>query len=161
MARRATGTGKKVAKKAVRKSAGKVTRKPKARSKPSRPKHEFTRGLYGWITHTDLASADPTATKAWCAKVLGWKFTQSLPIPGGEVHLFAYSAKGGGAVRPLSPPERPGSIPYVHVRDAAAAFAKALEGGAEEMMAPTRVMEGVTVAIVRAPGGVPIGFSGP
>jgi hypothetical protein len=24
-----------------------------------------------------------------------------------------------------------------------------------------RVMEGVTIAIVRAPGGVPIGFSGP
>ena len=25
----------------------------------------------------------------------------------------------------------------------------------------TRIMEGVTVAIVRAPGGVPIGFCGP
>ena len=29
------------------------------------------------------------------------------------------------------------------------------------MLAPTRVMEGVTVAIVRAPGGVAIGLSGP
>jgi hypothetical protein len=29
------------------------------------------------------------------------------------------------------------------------------------MMPPDRVMEGVTIAIVRAPGGVPIGFSGP
>jgi hypothetical protein len=57
------------------------------------------RGLYGWITHTDLASNDPAATKAWCQKVLGWTFTLSLPVPGG--------------------------------------------------------------AIVRAPGGVPIGFSGP
>ena len=85
----------------------------------------------------------------------------SLPMPGGEVHLFAYSAQGGGGVRPTNPPELPGSIPYVHVPDAAAAFAKALKEGAEEMMAPTRVMEGVTVAIVRAPGGVPIGFSGP
>jgi len=41
------------------------------------------------------------------------------------------------------------------------AVEQALREGAEEMMAPERVMEGVTVAIVRAPGGVPIGFSGP
>ena len=126
------------------------------------PRHEFTQGLYGWITHTDLASNDPAATKAWCAAVLGWTFTMDLPVAGGgQVHLFAYSEKGGGAVRPVSPPEVPGSIPYVHVANADAAFAKAIAAGAEEMLAPTRVMEGVTVAIVRAPGGVPIGFSGP
>lgn len=92
------------------------------------PKHEFTDGLYGWITHTDLASRDPGATKAWCAKVLGWTFRPSFAV---------------------------------HVADAAAAFAKALEEDAEKMLAPTCVMDGVTVAIVRAPGGVPIGFSGP
>jgi predicted enzyme related to lactoylglutathione lyase len=130
-------------------------------SSGSAPKHVPTQGLYGWITHTDLASANPAATREWCIKVLGWTFRPSFPIPGGEVHLFAYSDKGGGAVRSLSPPEVPGSIPYVHVADAQAAFDKACREGAEEMMAPTRVMEGVTVAIVRAPGGVPIGFSGP
>ena len=75
--------------------------------------------------------------------------------------MFVYSDKGGGGIRPANPPETPGSLPYVHVPDAAAAFEKALREGAEEMMPPTRVMEGVTVAIVRAPGGVPIGFSGP
>ena len=42
-----------------------------------------------------------------------------------------------------------------------ATFAKALREGAEEMMAPETIMEGVRLAIVRAPGGVPIGFSGP
>jgi hypothetical protein len=130
-------------------------------SRSSPPKHEFTRGLYGWITHTDLASRDPAATKAWCAKVLGWTFTASFPVPGGEYHLFAYSDQGGGGIRPNNPAEAPGSLPYVHVADATAAFETALREGAEEMMRPTRVMEGVTVAIVRAPGGVPIGFSGP
>ena len=90
-------------------------RKTSTKSRP--PKHKFTRGLYGWITHTDLASLDPAATKAWCAKVLGWKFKPSFPVPGGEVHLFAYSAKGGGAVRSINPPEVPGSLPYVHVPD--------------------------------------------
>ena len=125
-------------------------------------RHEFTQGLFGWITHTDLASADPAATKAWAAKVLGWTFTMDLPMPGGgAVHMFAYSKQGGGAIRPNSPPEQPGSIPYVHVADAQAAYDKALAEGAEEMLSPVRVMEGVTVAVVRAPGGVPIGFSGP
>jgi hypothetical protein len=80
---------------------------------------------------------------------------------GGEYHLFAYSDEGGGGIRPVNPPEWPGSLPYVHVEDARASFDKAIREGAEEMLAPTRVMEGVTVAIVRAPGGVPIGFSGP
>jgi uncharacterized protein len=123
--------------------------------------HVPTQGLYGWITHTDLASHDPAATKAWCAAVLGWTFMPSVSTPAGEYHLFAYSDKGGGGIRPVSPPEVPGSLPYVHVADARAAFEKALAEGAEAVLPPQRVMEGVTVAIVRAPGGVPIGFSGP
>jgi uncharacterized protein len=144
-----------------------TARKPKARraarvrSRKAAPRHEPTRGLYGWITHTELASSDPAATKAWCATVLGWTFKPSVPTPGGEYHLFAYSDKGGGGIRSNNPPEVPGSIPYVHVADARAAFEKALREGAEAMMPPDRVMEGVTIAIVRAPGGVPIGFSGP
>ena len=124
-------------------------------------KHEPTRGLYGWITHTELASADPDATRDWCARVLGWTFMPSFPTPDGDYHLFAYSEKGGGGIRRANPPEVPGSLPYIHVEDAQASFDKALREGAEEMFPPTRVMEGVTVAIVRAPGGVPIGFSGP
>ena len=140
--------------------AKKKTRRKAAR-KSARPKHRFTRGLDGWITHTDLASRDPAATKAWCTSVLGWRFKPPFDAGGGDVHLFTYSSKGGGAVRPVSPPEIPGSIPYVHVADCAAAYAKALQAGAEEMMSPTRVMEGVTIAIVRAPGGVPVGISGP
>jgi predicted enzyme related to lactoylglutathione lyase len=131
-------------------------------SRSSRQRHVPTRGLYGWVTHTELASFDPAATKAWCAKVLGWTFKPSFPMPdGGEYHLFAYSDKGGGGIRSTNPPEVPGSVPYVHVADARAAFEKALREGAEEMLPPERVMEGVTIAMVRAPGGVPIGFSGP
>jgi predicted enzyme related to lactoylglutathione lyase len=133
-------------------------------SKPSRsspPSHVPTRGLYGWITHTELASSDPAATKSWCAKVLGWTFKPGFPTPGGEYHLFAYSDKGGGGIRATKPSETPGSSFSVHVEDTRAAFEKALREGAEEVVPPTRVMEGVTIAVVRAPGGVPIGFSGP
>ena len=142
-------------------------RKPTARktsrglSRKTAPRHVPTRGLHGWITHTELASSDPAATKAWCSTVLGWKFKPSFPTPAGEYHLFAYSDKGGGGIRSNNPPEVPGSIPYIHVADARASFEKALREGAEAMLPPERVMEGLTIAIVRAPGGVPIGFSGP
>ena len=137
-------------------------RTAKKSSRPAARKHVPTQGLYGWITHTELASSAPAATKAWCAKVLGWTFKPSFPTPdGGEYHLFAYSDMGGGGIRSINLPEAPGSIPYLHVADARAAFDKALREGAEEMFPPERVMEGVTIAIVRAPGGVAIGFSGP
>jgi len=143
----------------------KKTRRPPKRSakrRSSAPKHVPTRGLYGWITHTELVSADPAATKAWCAEVLGWTFKPSFPIPGGgEYHLFAYSNQGGGGIRRTKPSEPPGSTFSVHVADARAAFDKARRAGAEEMLAPTRVMPGVTIAVVRAPGGVPVGFAGP
>ncbi|GAC1654820.1 MAG: hypothetical protein NVS4B3_19150 [Gemmatimonadaceae bacterium] len=120
-----------------------------------------TRGLYGWITHTEFASTNPEATKAWCAKVLGWVFKPSLPMPEGEYHLFTYSATGGGGIREIQPSEAPGSVPTVHVADAHAAFELAVHEGAEGVLSPTRVMEGVTIAVVRAPGGVTIGLSGP
>ena len=146
--------------KAKKKAAPKPTKRPARTTAPSR--HKFTPGIDGWITHTDLASADPAATKAWCTKMFGWTWVFDVPAgPGKVAHIFAYSDKGGGAVRHNNPPEIPGSIPYVHVPDAEAAYRKALEAGAEEMMSPTRVMEGVTIAIVRAPGGVPVGLSGP
>jgi len=137
----------------------KPTRKPRARS--SKPKHVPTPGLHGWITHTDISSRDPAATKAWCAKVLGWTFKPSFPTPAGEYHLFAYSAAGGGGIRTCDPGDAPGSLPYVHVADAQAAYDAALRAGAEPVHPPERVMEGVTVAVVRAPGGVAIGLSGP
>jgi predicted enzyme related to lactoylglutathione lyase len=80
---------------------------------------------------------------------------------GREYHLFAYSEMGGGGIRPTSSSETPGSSFTVHVADTRAAFEQALREGAEPMLPPTPVMPGVTIAVVRAPGGVPVGFSGP
>ena len=132
------------------------------RSRSGKLRHRPTPGLYGWITHTELQSADPIATKSWCAKVLGWTFTQTMPTPdGGDYHLFAYSEQGGGGIRGLMPSETPGSSFTVHVADAHEAYAQALTEGAEPITPPFRVMEGVTIAVVRAPGGVRVGFSGP
>ena len=152
----------------MKKKPARSTRKPattrsrRKSSTSSTKRHVPTPGLYGWITHTELASTNPTATKAWCAKVLGWTFKPSVPMPGGgEYMLFAYSDQGGGGIRQTNPAEAPGSSFTVHVADTRASFEKALREGAESMVPPTPIMPGVTIAVVRAPGGVPVGFSGP
>ena len=123
--------------------------------------HKPTKGLYGWITHTDFASTDPEATKRWCGKVLGWDFKPTFSTPSGDYHLFSYSDQGGGGIRLCGPSEAPNTTPTVHVENTREAFEKALREGAEQVTAPTTVMAGVTVATVRAPGGILIGFSGP
>lgn len=158
-------TKKATAKKASsRKASAKKasTRSASRGSAAQTTQHVPTPGLDGWITHTDLGSHDPAATKEWCAKVLGWSFPPSFPMPDGSQYLlFHYSEQGGGGIHSVSPTEPTVSIPYVHVADAAAAFEKALAAGAEMVSAPNRVMEGVTIALVRAPGGVTIGLAGP
>jgi uncharacterized protein len=114
----------------------------------------------GVITHTELASADPGATRTWCREVLGWKFGEAMPTPAGPYHMWRFEAQGtGGGIRANNPPEAPGSIPYCEVADIQVTYAKALDGGAIEMLRPEQLPGGMGwVAIVAAPGGVPIGF---
>jgi len=153
---------KKAARKATPKPKTKAKAKAKAKARSSAPTGRTPQSLNGWITHTELASMDPNATRKWCAKVLGWTFRPSFAMPdGGEYMLYMYSDKGGGGIRPNNPPEVPGSIPYVQVASVKAAFAKAIREGAEEMLAPEAIAEDLSIAIVRAPGGVPIGLAGP
>lgn len=128
---------------------------------PDERSHEFTRGLYGQITHTELSSTDPAATRDWCATVLGWTFQPPFPTPAGDYHLFAYSQTGGGGIRRTEPNEAPGSTPTVHVENTQVAYDAALAAGAESIAPPHKVMDGVCIALVRAPGGILIGFSGP
>lgn len=116
----------------------------------------------GMITHTELASSNPQATRAWCAKVLGWKFVEPMPTPTGPYHMWRFANNTGGGIRSNNPPETPGSIPYVEVADIRAAFKRALGAGANEMVGPMALAEGMGwIAIVAAPGGVAIGFWGP
>jgi hypothetical protein len=79
----------------------------------------------------------------------------------GDYHLFAYSDKGGGGIRLAAPMRRPASVPFVHVADIRASFAKALDAGTEVMISPQIVFEGVGIAIVCAPGIITVGVSGP
>lgn len=123
--------------------------------------HTPTDGLYGWITHTELISENPEATRAWCTEVLKWNFAPATPSPAGEYHLYHYSNKGGGGIRKSGTEEIAGSIPFVHVKSTDESFANAISKGARSVVEPETIMKGVRTAIVQAPGGVVIGFSGP
>jgi predicted enzyme related to lactoylglutathione lyase len=123
--------------------------------------HVPTPGLYGWITHTELISDDPALTKAWCADVLKWNFHQAIPTPTDDYHLYNYSDQGGGGIRKTGPEELPGCIPFVHVENIDESYVKAIDKGATAIMEPDIIMANVQIAIVKAPGGVVIGLSGP
>jgi uncharacterized protein len=129
----------------------------RAAAKKKRPTVRKIRA--GVITHTELASADPQATRTWCERVLGWKFGEPMPTPDGPYHMWRFANETGGGIRANNPPEVPGSIPYCEVADIHSTFSKAIAAGATEMLTPQALPGGAGfIAIVAAPGGVAIGF---
>ncbi len=138
----------------------KTARSSKRPPRKSAPTHGMSAGArLNAVTHTELASRDPDATREWCESVLGWKFDRSVPTPTGPYFMWQTKMGTGGGIRANSPPEVPGSIPYVEVSDIKAAFKKAIKGGAAELFGPNKLPgDAGWIAIVAAPGGVPIGF---
>lgn len=156
------------ARKTSRKSAGKAakratTTRPAARKSARKAAPRTERKIRpGFITHTELVSSDPAATKTWAVKAFGWKFGDSMPMPDGSTyHMWQFGEDQGGGIRPPSGPEGPGTVPYVEVPDIKAAHAKALQAGATEMMPPTAIPgSGGWISVVQAPGGPAIGLWG-
>ena len=150
--------------KSSKKSPKKVAKKKSTARRPKRAaassqKAVARKALPGVITHTELASANPPATRAWCQKVLGWKFGEAMPTPAGPYHMWQFENGTGGGIRSNNPPEVPGSIPYCEVVNIQATFSKAVAAGATAMLGPEQLPGGMGwIAIVAAPGGVAIGF---
>jgi predicted enzyme related to lactoylglutathione lyase len=116
----------------------------------------------GVITHTELASADPAATMAWAKTALGWKFGEAVPTPSGPYHMWRFETGTGGGIRSLNQGETSGATPYCEVPAIRAAWDKALEAGATAMMQPAEIQGGMGwIAVVSAPGGVPVGLWAP
>jgi predicted enzyme related to lactoylglutathione lyase len=88
-------------------------------------------------------------------------FSAGLPEPAGGYQVFVYSEQGGGGIRQPSSGEAPGSTPTGYVDDTDQAYRAALAAGAESVAEPHDIMPGVRIALVRAPGGVLFGLSGP
>jgi predicted enzyme related to lactoylglutathione lyase len=146
----------------ARKAAGKpAASRTKADTRPDGLRsHTPTPGLEGWLTHTEFACTDPVALKRWAEKVLGWSFGAPFKMPGEDYHLFAYGKTGGGGIMRTRDGESPRVTPYAHVASVTKTLEKALKAGAKHIMGPDTVMPGVTLAIVEAPGGIMMGFSG-
>lgn len=143
-------------------AAKKKSKKAKRKKTPARAAITTRRIRSGFISHTELASANPSATKQWCEEVLGWKFGEPMPTPAGPYHMWSFGSNIGGGIRVSNPPETPGSVPYCEVTDIKAAYQRALDAGASGMFPPDEIPGGNGwIAIVQAPGGVPIGLWGP
>lgn len=150
------------------KSASKAARRPVAarRAKAAPPRaadlgrQAPVLGLEGWLTHTEFACTDPLALKRWSETVLGWSFGEPMRMPGMEYHLFAYGKTGGGGIMQTRDGEAPRVTPYAHVASVAKTLEKALKAGAKHIHGPETIMPGITLAIVEAPGGIMLGFSG-
>jgi predicted enzyme related to lactoylglutathione lyase len=145
------------------KKAGKKKKAP-ARTKTGKRKKAARRPAArrirpGFISHTELASANPEETVAWAKAALGWKFGTPAVTPDGPYHMWSFGEMGGGGIRPTGPGEKGGSVPYVEVPAIKPAYDKALAAGATAMMPPSEIPGGMGwIAIVSAPGGVPIGY---
>jgi predicted enzyme related to lactoylglutathione lyase len=153
---------------ATRKTSRKTAKRPAkaAARKASKPARKAARAAAprkvrpGFVTHTELISTDPAATKAWAAKALGWAFGPSLPMPDGtEYHMWQFADDHGGGIRPPSGPEAPGAVPYVEVPDIKGGFDKAVKAGATGVMPPMEIPGGHGwMALVQAPGGPIVGL---
>ena len=146
---------------ATRKSTKKTaTRKKTPAKKPATIPARKIRP--GFISHTELASRDPAATKAWCLEALGWKFGEPMPTPAGPYYMWSFDNDSGVGIRANNPPEPAGTVPYAEVPDIHAAYDRALKAGATPMLPPEEIPGGNRwLAIVQAPGGVTIGLWGP
>src|SRR5262245_58771822 len=146
----------------ARKVAPKRRTAPRKRTSARRASPAAAASRIGMITHTELASTDPAATQAWCARVLGWKFAEPMPTPTGPYRMWRFANNTGGGIRTSNPPETPGSVPYCEVKGIRVTFDKALAAGATAIMAPSEIPGGMGwIAIVAAPGGPLIGFWAP
>ncbi len=154
---------KKSARKAPKRAASRSKAKPKrpARRPAARraPKAAAPPPRNGVITHTELASSDPLATRAWATSVFGWEFAEPMPSAQGPYHMWRFSIGTGGGLRSTGPSETTGSTPYVEVASMRAAYNECLAAGASEMMPPMEIPGGMGwIAIVSAPGDVAIGL---
>ncbi len=100
-ARRKPAAKKAAKKKVVRKKAAK---RPVKRAAAKAPAPQPPSRLNA-ITHTELASADPAATQAWCENVLGWSFMPPVPMPDGDYRMWRFEMGTGGGIRAHNPPE--------------------------------------------------------
>ena len=87
---------------APRRAKSRPTAKKSARRAPARRASRPSPAAFdrtGVITHTELGSTDPLATRDWAREVLGWEFGPPMPTPTGDYHMWRFENGTGGGIR--------------------------------------------------------------
>jgi predicted enzyme related to lactoylglutathione lyase len=118
-----------------------------AMAKAKRPVREL-----GMISHSEIASTDPVATKKFLEEVFRWDFT-TVKTPAGE--RFSFHAAGGadGSVRKTRSGELPASINYVLVKDLRLAEGEVKKKGGEIVLPRVDVPQMGSFFWFKVPGG--------
>src|SRR2546427_13211382 len=66
----------------------------------------------GFISHTEIASADPSATKKWAEQALASKFGNPMPTPSGPYHMWHLGKSIGGGLSSTNRTNHQGEPPH-------------------------------------------------
>ena len=89
----------------------------------------------GMLAHTELASTDPEATRAFIEKVFKWTM-EEVSTPTGTIVRYQTPGGAEGSIRGTRETEVPGTTNYVLVEDIEAT-AKAVKEAGGEIVLPT------------------------
>lgn len=112
-------------------------------------------GAPNWI---DLATSDPDAARAFYGSLFGWTFDIGGPETGGYTNAFKDDAIVAGIIGTTQDSGITDSwTTYLASSNAAGTAARAVEAGGTIAVEPTDVLELGRMALIRDPGGGPIG----
>jgi uncharacterized protein len=106
----------------------------------------------GMISHTEIASTDPVATRRFLERVFRWDFV-TVKTPAGERFSFHTTGGADGSVRKTRSGERPASINYVLVEDLALAESEIKKTGGEIVLPRVDVPRMGSFFWFKVPGG--------
>ena len=106
----------------------------------------------GAVAFTELASADPAATRAFLEKIFDWDF-ESVRMPMGDYLSYRTPGGGRGGIRSTQAKEMPQSMNYVRVEDLDAALTRIRRAGGEIVLPRVDVPDMGSFFWFRIPGG--------
>lgn len=114
----------------------------------------------GYPVWIDLSSPDLARSREFYARLFGWDIPAGAPELGGYARAMADGREVAGLapVMPGAPDERTQWIVYLAVDDIDDVIGRALERGAQQIVAPMRVAELGSMAVLSDPAGAVVGL---
>lgn len=119
--------------------------------------HPWPAGSPCWA---DIVVPDLDAARAFYGAALGWDFEVGEPDAGGYLVATLGGRRVAGLTTPAAgvPASPPAWCVYLATSDAAASLARAVELGATVLLAPTRILDRGTTALLADPTGAVVGL---